>query len=102
VFVCVCSGTGGEGLLGPRYFHWTFRPEERKKERDRERVCVCVYALIHLCMCTHTLHLSRHDDNMGWLHLVGSIKLQVFFAEYGLFYRALVQKRPIFLSILVT
>jgi len=30
---------------------------------------------------------------MGWLRLVGSLKLQVFFAEYSLFYRALLQKR---------
>ena len=33
--------------------------------------------------------------NMGWLRLVGSIKLQVSFAEYCLFYRVLLQKRPI-------
>ena len=32
---------------------------------------------------------------MGWLQLVGSFKLQVSFAEYTLFYRALLQKRPI-------
>ena len=32
---------------------------------------------------------------MGWLRLVGSIKLQVSFAEYSLLYRALLQKRPI-------
>jgi len=31
---------------------------------------------------------------MGWLRLVGSIKLQVSFAEYSLFYRALLQERP--------
>jgi len=29
---------------------------------------------------------------MGWLELAGSIKLQVSFAEYRLFYRALLQK----------
>jgi len=40
--------------------------------------------------------------DMGWLRLVGSIKLQVSFAEYRLFYRALLQKRPIILSILLT
>ena len=34
--------------------------------------------------------------HMGWLRLVGSLKLQVSFAEYRLFYRALLQKRPIF------
>jgi len=39
---------------------------------------------------------------MGWLRSVGSIKLQVSFAEYRLFYRALLQKRPIILSILLT
>jgi len=32
---------------------------------------------------------------MGWLQLVGSSKLQVSFAEHSLFYRALLQKRPI-------
>ena len=31
----------------------------------------------------------------GWLRLVGSLKLQVSVAEYSLFYRALLQKRPI-------
>jgi len=39
---------------------------------------------------------------MKWLGLVGSIKLQVSFAEYRLFYRALLQQRPIILSILLT
>jgi len=32
---------------------------------------------------------------MGWLRSVESIKLWVSFAEYLLFYRALLQKRPI-------
>ena len=31
--------------------------------------------------------------NMGWLRLVGSLKLYVSFAEFHLFYRALLQKR---------
>jgi len=39
---------------------------------------------------------------MGLLRSVGSIKLYVSFAEYRLFYRALLQKRPIILSILLT
>ena len=33
---------------------------------------------------------------MGWLRLVGSFKLYVSFAEYGLFYRSLLQKGLIF------
>jgi len=39
--------------------------------------------------------------DMGWLRLVGSLKLQVSFAEYSLFYRALLQKRPIILKALL-
>jgi len=43
----------------------------------RDLGCVCVSAI----------------SAMGWLRSVGSIKLQVSFAEYCLFYRALLQKR---------
>ena len=38
---------------------------------------------------------------MGWLHVVGSLKLYVSFAEYCLFYRSLLQKRPIILRSLL-
>ena len=39
---------------------------------------------------------------MGWLQSVGSSKFQVSFAEYTLFYRALLQRRPlIFRSLLI-
>jgi len=37
----------------------------------------------------------------GWLQFVGSLKLQVSFAEYSLFYTALLQKRPIILRSLL-
>ena len=38
---------------------------------------------------------------MGWLRLVGSLKLLVSFAEYSLYYRALLQKRPLILRSLL-
>ena len=38
---------------------------------------------------------------MGWLRLVGSLKLQVSFAEYYLFYEALLQKRLMILRSLL-
>ena len=38
---------------------------------------------------------------MGWLRLVGSLKLQVSFENTGLFHRALLQKRPIILRSLL-
>ena len=44
--------------------------------------------------------IKKLSDAMGWLRSVGSIKSWVSFAEYRLFYRALLQKRPIILSIL--
>jgi len=55
-------------------------------------VCVQRSSCIHVWVCIH----------MGWLRSVGSIKLYVSFAEYCLFYKALLQKRPIILSILLT
>jgi len=48
--------------------------------------------------------LTFHNSltfNMGWLRLVGSLKLKVSFAEHRLFYRALLQKRPIILKSLL-
>ena len=39
--------------------------------------------------------------DMGWLRLVGCLKIYVSLQNIGLFCRALLQKRPIFLSILV-
>jgi len=47
-----------------------------------------------LCVCM--------SGAMGWLRLVGSIKLYVSFAVYRLFYRDLLQKRPMIFSILLT
>jgi len=38
---------------------------------------------------------------MRWLRLVGSLKSYVSSAEYSLFYRALLQKRPIILRSLL-
>jgi len=40
-------------------------------------------------------------DGMGWLRLVGSLKLYVSFVAYSLFNRALSQKRPIILRSLL-
>jgi len=45
--------------------------------------------------------LSPTPTHMGWLRLVGSLKLHVSFAEYSLFYMALLQKRPIILRSLL-
>ena len=72
------------------------------------RTCVCVcaitqthldaattFVLVCICVC---LFVYMH---MGWLRLVGSLKLHVSFAEYSPFYRALLRKRPIILRSLL-
>jgi len=69
-------------------------------------VCICINVYVHAYMyILHTYYIHTHVywqvHTMGWLRLVRSIKLQVSFAEYSLFYRALLQKRPIILSILL-
>jgi len=45
--------------------------------------------------------IKAKKNDMGWLRLVESIKLLVSFAEYSLFYRALLQKRPMILRSLL-
>jgi len=85
---------------------------------ESEVVYVCrIYLPIYLCMyvyvsytyvyvCIHMKYICVRLDSMtwanlciGWLRWVGSIKLYVSFVEYRLFYRALLQKRPVILSI---
>jgi len=53
--------------------------------------------------CVRNWHNVREAClcDMGWLRLVGSLKLQVSFAEYSLFHRALLQERPIILRSLL-
>ena len=58
------------------------------------------HTFIYPCMYICIIHTFA--SVMGWLRLVGSIKLWVSLAEYSLFYRALLQKRSIILSILLT
>jgi len=49
------------------------------------------------------IHVPIHiyTEYMGWLRLAGSLELYVSFAEYPLFYRALLQKRPTILRSLL-
>ena len=60
------------------------------------------YTNVHVYICMYVIHaFSCMGMCMGWLRLVGSLKLQVSFAEYSLFYRALSQKRPTILRSLL-
>ena len=58
--------------------------------------CLWMYAEFEWQQMSH----GKQDVDvihMGWLRLVGTLKAQVSFAEYSLFYRALLQMRPIIL-----
>jgi len=69
------------------------------------QVSICISHVWHVYV-THTwhtymtrVHLQQETSfcrnlTMGWLRLVGSLTLPVNFAEYSLFYRALLPKRP--------
>ena len=82
-------------------------------------VCMCMSVRVCMCMLVRTIKIlglfckraldilqkrpvqsytytSKRGQArcMWWLRLVGSLKLQVSFAEYRLFNRALLQKRP--------
>ena len=74
---------------------------------------VCVLcAGVYVCECNASHNILQQmpaqsaiyplpKENMRGLRSVGSFKLQVSLAEYGLFYRALLQKRPIHLRSLL-
>ena len=65
-------------------------------------ICIdtCIYAYIHTCtyVYMHTYMYIHRNRPMGWLQSVGLIKSQVSFAEYHLFCKALLQKRPVFID----
>ena len=66
-------------------------------------VTVCCNVLQCVTVCCHSLMyiplIFHPHTHMGWLRLVGSIKSYDSSAEYSLFYRPLLQKRPIILWI---
>ena len=65
-------------------------------QEQLQQVVVFLWSIALPSMLQHT---PQHT--MGWLRLVGSFKLQVSFAEYIFFYRALLQKRPVILRSLL-
>ena len=60
------------------------------------------YCYLYMCIYTCIVCSQQGVYGVRWLRLVGSIKLQVSFAEYHLFYRALLQMRPKKSSILLS
>jgi len=68
-----------------------------------ERTYVCMFACMYV-LCMHVylygcMYVCKYV--MGWLRWVGCLKIQVSLQNTGLFCRALLQKRSLFLSILL-
>ena len=61
-------------------------------------ICIHIYTYIYIYMYTWLIHMCAMTQCRCPLVLVGSLKLKVSFAEYSLFYRALLQKRPTILT----
>jgi len=66
--------------------------------RFRKRTLLVYNVYSYTCMYHRAPFIYMY---MGWLRFVGSLKFEVSFAEYRLFYRALLQKRPIILRSLL-
>ena len=61
---------------------------------EREIMCVCLFHSVSiLSVDIRAFVLECVSTGTGWLRIVGSLKLQVSFAEYSFFYMALLQKR---------
>jgi len=70
-------------------------------------ICIRMYIYAYMIVC-HSgggggifFKVASPKGHMGWLWLVGSLKIWVSFAEYSIFYRVLLQKRPIILRSLI-
>ena len=73
-----------------------------ERERVDVSVCMCVYVCARVRLVVIASHLSYAESYIRWLRLVNSLRLQISFAEYRLFYRDLLQKRPIILRSLLS
>jgi len=88
--------------LGIRHPKKKERKKEKKKERRKERMQERKKYPLSVFNTNSTLStgppLGAHHSLS---RLLGSLQLQVSFAEYRLFYRAFLQKRPIFFRNLI-
>jgi len=64
-----------------------------------EKICIYVYIhIVYICIYVYIyiyIHIFCELDLHVFTDVVAQLKLYVSFAEYSLFYRALLQKRPI-------
>ena len=97
VYICICTYTYiyiyiyylSPGLISRSTVLFTRFTRERLYSLLGSLVRDCIGLKVHSWEIVYV---------MGWLWLVGSLKIQASFAEYSLFYRALLHKSPTFLG----
>jgi len=86
--------------IHPRWIHffWSLLQYRWIHLNCKNLYCKNIYQMQYMY-----IHISKISDisDMGWLRWVGCLKIQVSLQNTGLFCRALLQKRPIFLNILL-
>ena len=74
------------------------QPHTATRVYIHQNIHTCVYVYMHMCLSYIYTYIGEPSILMGWLQFVGSLKLQVSFAEYRLFYRALLQNIASFIG----
>ena len=77
--------------------------------RVYEYLCACACMCVYVCLLLYVRGTATEKErvivcvvsSMGWLRSVGSLKLWASFTENSLFYKSLLQKRPIILRSLL-
>jgi len=104
VCVCGCVRVSIEGHLQHAHVY-IISPSKcactRESKKGTPLKCTCILIPPSKCTCTCESIEYCTLFNMGWFGFVGSLKSWVSFAEYSLFYRALLQKRPVILRSLL-
>jgi len=97
---CTMNDMGWLRLVGSLKTYVSFAKEPYKRDYILQERPIFLRSLPNIA--TPYQHSSDRErirctiNDMGWLRLVGSLKMHVSFAEHSLFYRALLQKCPMF------
>ena len=108
MYVCAHSSYAIK-YFDPTYIQTSIHTHTATHTHTNTYIHVCTCTRVYVCVCMFVLVVSicipvtseTKTAHMGWLRSVGSLKLKVSFAEYSLFYRALLEKRPIILRSLL-
>jgi len=79
-------------------------PRHDERRRDEVFVYMCVYIFVYVCVCIYVcvclcVYTYAYVGRRRMGDRKEPSKLQVSFEEYRLFYRALLQKRPMIRSL---